>query len=45
VNVVHGTVKKVDKGTKTVVVKTADGTEHTIKVTGETTYQWTKKGV
>jgi hypothetical protein len=44
VNVVHGTVKKVDKGTKTVVVKTADGTEHTIKVTGETTYSGRKKG-
>jgi len=28
VSVVHGTVKKVDKATKTIVVKTADGTEH-----------------
>jgi hypothetical protein len=45
VSVVHGTVKKVDKATKTVVVKTADGTEHTIKVTGDTAYQGTKEGL
>jgi hypothetical protein len=30
VTAVDGTVKKVDAGTKTVVVKTADGTEHTV---------------
>ena len=30
--------------TKTVVVKTADGTEHTIKVTGDTTVKGTKEG-
>jgi hypothetical protein len=30
VTAVEGTVKKVDAGTKTVVVKTADGTEHTV---------------
>jgi hypothetical protein len=30
VSIVHGTVKKVDKSTKTLVVKAADGTEHTI---------------
>jgi hypothetical protein len=30
VSIVHGTVKKVDSATKTIVVKTADGTEHTI---------------
>jgi hypothetical protein len=30
VTAVEGTVKKVDSGTKTVVVKTADGTEHTV---------------
>jgi len=35
VSVVHGTVTKMDHGTKTVVVKTADGTEHTIKVTAK----------
>jgi hypothetical protein len=44
VSIVHGTIKKVDQATKTVVVKTADGTEHTIKVTGQTTYKGTKEG-
>jgi arginine repressor len=44
VSVVHGTVKKVDSATKTVVVKAADGTEHTIKVTGDTAYKGTKEG-
>lgn len=44
VSVVHGTVKKVDKSTQTVVVKTADGTEHTIKVTGQATVHGTKEG-
>lgn len=43
VSVVHGTVTKVDSATKTVVVKSADGTEHTIKITGETTYKGTKE--
>ncbi|MGA7648690.1 MAG: hypothetical protein WCF61_09525 [Terriglobales bacterium] len=28
VSAVHGTIKKIDSATKTVVVKTADGTEH-----------------
>ena len=45
VSVVHGTITKVDSATKTVVVKTADGTEHTIKVTGQTTYKGTKAGL
>jgi len=44
VSVVHGTVTKVDHATKTVVVKTTDGTEHAIKVTGQTTYAGTKEG-
>ena len=44
VSVVHGTVTKVDQGTKTVVVKTADGTEHTVKVTGDTAYKGAKAG-
>ena len=44
-SVVHGTITKVDSATKTVVVKTADGTEHTIKVTGQTTYKGTKAGL
>ena len=37
VHAVSGIVKSVDKGTKTMVVKTADGTEHTIKWTDKTT--------
>jgi hypothetical protein len=45
VSVVHGTVKKVDHATKTIVVKTANGTEHTIKVTGDTAYKGTKEGI
>jgi hypothetical protein len=45
VSTIHGTVKKVDSATKTIVVKTADGTEHTIKVTGQTTYKGTRAGL
>ena len=37
VHAVSGIVKSVDKGIKTVVVKTADGTEQTIKWTDKTT--------
>jgi len=37
VHAVSGIVKSVDKGTKTMVVKTTDGTEHTIKWTDKTT--------
>jgi len=44
VNVVHGTITKVDHSTKTVVLKSADGTEHAIKVTGQTTYNGSKEG-
>jgi arginine repressor len=36
VHAVHGTVTKVDSASKTVVVKTADGTEHTIKFADKT---------
>ncbi len=39
---VTGVVKSVDKGTKTMVVKTADGTEHTIKWTDSTVVKGTK---
>ncbi|MGA7415698.1 MAG: hypothetical protein WBW33_34815 [Bryobacteraceae bacterium] len=39
---VKGVVKSIDQGTKTMVVKTADGTEHTIKWTGDTTVEATK---
>ncbi len=37
VHAVSGIVKSVDKTTKTMVVKTSDGTEHTIKWTSKTT--------
>ena len=37
VHAVDGTVEKVDTGTKTVVVKTADGTEHTFHYLGDVT--------
>lgn len=37
VGAVHGTIDKVDAGTKTVVVKTADGTEHTFHFVDDTT--------
>jgi hypothetical protein len=37
VNVVHGTITKIDSGAKTVVVKTADGTEHTLHFVAKTT--------
>jgi hypothetical protein len=36
VTAVEGTVKKVDAGTKTVVVKTGDGTEHTVHFVAKT---------
>ena len=42
VHFVSGFVKHVDKDTKTVVVKADDGTEHTIKWTGKTTWEGTK---
>jgi hypothetical protein len=44
VNIVHGTIKRVESTTKTVVVKTADGTEHTIKVTDAATLKGTEDG-
>jgi len=37
VHAVSGIVKSVDKTSKTLVVKTSDGTEHTIKWTDQTT--------
>ena len=48
VHAVTGIVKHVDKDTKTVVVKAADGTEHTIKYTDQTVVKGAKdtgKGV
>jgi hypothetical protein len=44
VSIFHGTVKKVDHATKTIVVKSADGTEHTIKVTDQAMVKGTKEG-
>ncbi len=43
-NIILGTIQKVDSSTKTIVVKTADGTEHTIKVTDAATLKGTKEG-
>jgi len=37
VTAVHGTVTKVDSAAKTIVVKAADGTEHTFQVAGHDT--------
>ncbi len=48
VHAVSGIVKSVDHDTKTMVVKTADGTEHTIKYTDQTAVKGAKdtgKGV
>jgi hypothetical protein len=36
VNAVHGTITKLDSATKTMVVKTKDGTEHTVHFTEKT---------
>ena len=36
-HIVKGVVKSIDKDSKTMVVKASDGTEHTIKWTGDTT--------
>jgi len=44
VNIVLGTIEKLDSTTKTIVVKTADGTDHTIKVADTATVKGTKDG-
>jgi hypothetical protein len=44
VNIILGTITKVDSTTKTTLVKTADGTEHTIKVMDGATVKGTKDG-
>lgn len=36
VSAVHGTIKKVDSATRTIVVKTADGTEHSLRFLDKT---------
>jgi hypothetical protein len=42
VTAVHGTVTKVDEASKTIVVKTADGTEHTFHFVAKTTVHGSK---
>jgi hypothetical protein len=42
VSAVHGTISKLDAGAKTMVVKTADGVEHTFKFVGKTTVHGTE---
>lgn len=42
VSAVHGTVTKLDAATKTIVVKTKDGTEHTIKFVDKTSVHGVK---
>lgn len=44
VSIIHGTIKKVDKDTKTVVIKTSDGTEHTIKIADQAAVHGTDEG-
>jgi arginine repressor len=44
VSAVHGTITKVDSASKTIVVKTKDGTEHTIKFVDKTTVHGVKAG-
>src|SRR5215469_8732834 len=43
VQIVSGVVKQLDKDAKTMVVKTSDGTEHTSKWAGKTTWEGTKE--
>jgi hypothetical protein len=44
VTAVHGTVSKVDSSAKTIVVKAADGTEHTLHFVAKTTVHGTAAG-
>ena len=44
VTAVHGTVTKVDSAAKTIVVKTADGAEHTLHFVGKTAVHGTEVG-
>jgi arginine repressor len=45
VTAVHGTITKLDSASKTVVVKTADGTEHSVKFVDKTTVHGAKASV
>ena len=40
----HGTISKIDSGAKTIVVKTAEGTEHTFRFIAKTTVHGTEAG-
>jgi len=44
VKAVHGTLSKIDSGAKTIVVKTADGAEHTFHFVVKTTVHGTEVG-
>jgi len=44
VTAVHGTVSKIDAGARTIVVKTKDGTEHTLHLAGKTAVHGTEAG-
>jgi hypothetical protein len=44
VSAVHGTISKIDSGAKTIVVKTADGTEHAFHFIEKTTFHGTEAG-
>ena len=45
VSAVHGTITKLDSASKTMVVKTKDGTEHTVKFVDKTTVHGAKATV
>jgi hypothetical protein len=42
VHAVHGTISRIDSTAKTIVVKTADGTEHTLRFVGKTVVHGTE---
>lgn len=44
VTAVHGTISRIDKTAKTIVVKTADGTEQTFRFVGKTAVHGTEAG-
>jgi hypothetical protein len=44
VSILHGTVRKIDQATRTLTVRTADGADHTLKVSDQATIHGTKDG-
>jgi hypothetical protein len=44
VTAVHGTVSRIDSGAKTIVIKTKEGTEHTVRFAGKTAVHGTEAG-